>query len=67
MPGMNGRDLQARVAALKPGLRCLYISGYTADVIAHQGILEDGVEFLSKPFSIADLTRKVRQVLDRAN
>ncbi len=65
MPGVNGRELQARVAALKPGLRCLYISGYTADVIGHHGLLEDGMQFLQKPFSVADFTRKVRQVLDQ--
>ncbi|MBK9991498.1 MAG: response regulator [Verrucomicrobia bacterium] len=64
MPGLNGRELQPRVAALKPGLRCLYISGYTADVIAKQGVLEDGVQFLPKPFSISEFTQKVRQVLD---
>jgi len=65
MPGMNGRTLFERVSQLKPGLRCLYMSGYTANVIAHQGVLEDGVNFLEKPFAAATLTRKVRQLLDR--
>ncbi len=64
MPGVNGRELRAKVAALKPGLRCLYISGYTADVIGHHGLLDVGMQFLQKPFSVADFARKVRQVLD---
>lgn len=65
MPGLNGRELQVRVNALKPGARCLFVSGYTADVIAHQGVLDKGVQFLPKPFTIPDLARKVREVLDQ--
>ncbi|MFT3869661.1 MAG: PAS domain S-box protein [Nibricoccus sp.] len=64
MPGMNGRELQTRVNALKPGARWLFVSGYTADVIAHQGVLDKSVQFLPKPFTIPDLARKVREVLD---
>ncbi len=64
MPGMNGRELRERVAALKPGLRCVFMSGYTADVIAHQGILDEGVHFLQKPFTSQALTSKVREALD---
>ncbi|MDO8835510.1 MAG: PAS domain S-box protein, partial [Vicinamibacterales bacterium] len=64
MPGMNGRELRARIQAIKPGVRCLYVSGYTADVIAHQGVLDEGVQFLQKPFSITALTRRIRDVLD---
>lgn len=64
MPGMNGRELRERVAGLKPGVKCLFMSGYTADVIAHQGVLEAGVEFLQKPFTADALGRKVREVLD---
>ena len=66
MPGMNGRELRDRLATIKPGLRCLFMSGYTADAIAHQGVLEEGVQFMQKPFSIDDITRKVREVLDQA-
>jgi two-component system cell cycle sensor histidine kinase/response regulator CckA len=64
MPGMNGRELWKRVAALKPGLRCLFTSGYTANVIAHQGILEAEIHFLQKPFTSEILARKIREVLE---
>ncbi len=67
MPEMNGRDLAARIAALYPGVRLLFMSGYTANVIAHQGVLDDGVAFIQKPFSIADMTMKVRELLDTAS
>ena len=46
------------------GLKCLYMSGYTADVIAHRGVLEEGVSFIAKSFSLATLAEKVREVLD---
>lgn len=64
MPGMNGRELREKVAALKPGLRCLFMSGYTANVIAHQGVLEQGIHFLQKPFTNDTLARSIREVLD---
>jgi PAS domain S-box-containing protein len=67
MPKMNGRDLAGQITALYPGIRLLFMSGYTADVIAHQGILDDGVAFIQKPFSMADMTEKVREVLDTAS
>jgi len=66
MPEMNGRDLVRRVREVKPDLKCLYISGYTADAIAHHGVLEEGVRFLQKPFSILELATRVRQVLDES-
>jgi len=65
MPGMNGRDLAKLINDLKPGLNCLFISGYTASVIAHRGVLDEGVFFLQKPFSMKDLASKVRQALER--
>ncbi|MFO7912855.1 MAG: PAS domain S-box protein, partial [Desulfotignum sp.] len=66
MPEMNGRDLSGQITDLYPDIRLLFMSGYTADVIAHQGILDDGVAFIQKPFSMADMTEKVREVLDMA-
>jgi PAS domain S-box-containing protein len=64
MPGMNGRELAGRLLELRPGLKVLYTSGYTAEAIGREGVLEHGVAYLPKPFSITDLTAKVREVLD---
>jgi DNA-binding NtrC family response regulator len=63
MPDMNGRDLAEHLLSVHPNLKCLFMSGYTADVIAHQGVLAAGVQFIQKPFSLTDLAAKVRQVL----
>ena len=63
MPEMNGKELSQRIMAVKPALKCLYMSGYTADVIARQGVLDEGINFISKPFSLKDLAAKVREVL----
>ena len=63
MPEMNGRDLARRLLTLYPNLKRLFMSGYTADVIAHHGVLDEGVNFLQKPFSVKGLTSKVREVL----
>ncbi|MCF8114749.1 MAG: PAS domain S-box protein [Desulfotignum sp.] len=64
LPEMNGRDLAGQIVHLYPGIRLLFMSGYTANVIAHHGVLDDGVAFIQKPFSMADMTEKVREVLD---
>jgi len=64
MPGMNGRDLAENLTARIPGLKCLFMSGYTASIIARQGVLDQSVHFIQKPFSMKDLTIKVRQVMD---
>ena len=64
MPGMNGRELARVLAADRPAMRVLYMSGYTDAAIAHQGILPPGTAFLSKPFTPDALARKVREVLD---
>jgi two-component system, cell cycle sensor histidine kinase and response regulator CckA len=53
------------ITDLKPGLKCLFTSGYTADIIAHRGVLDQGVYFLQKPFSLKDLALKVRLALER--
>ena len=63
MPTMNGKDLKGRIEKLKPGIKVLYMSGYTADVIAHRGVLSEGAHFIQKPFSVNALARKVREVL----
>jgi len=64
MPGMSGRDLADRVAERRPGIKVLYLSGYTDDAIVRHGVLEPGIAFLQKPFSADALARKVREVLD---
>ena len=64
MPEMTGRDLEKRLTAICPELKCLFMSGYTGDVIAHHGILDEGVNFIEKPFSMQELGAKVREVLD---
>ncbi|MBN2427622.1 MAG: PAS domain S-box protein [Deltaproteobacteria bacterium] len=67
MPEMNGKELSQRLSAAWPHLKTLYISGYTADVIAHRGLLEQGAYFLPKPFFRNDLASKVREVLESAS
>jgi two-component system, cell cycle sensor histidine kinase and response regulator CckA len=64
MPEMNGRDLAKNVLSIYPFIKRLFTSGYTADVIAHQGVLDEGVHFIQKPFSMQDLAAKAREVLD---
>lgn len=63
MPRMNGRDLARNLAAKKPGLKVLFISGYTANVMAQQDMVEEGLEFLPKPFTPDQLGDKVRSIL----
>jgi len=64
MPEMNGRVLARQVIALYPKIKRLFMSGYTADIIAHQGVLDSGVQFIQKPFSREALLTKVREALD---
>jgi len=66
LPDLDGRTLARRLLALQPGLRVLYCSGYSEDVIAHGGVLEEGLAFLPKPFSVEVLAAKVRTLLDEA-
>lgn len=63
MPGMNGSELCDVLRTTRPGLRVLYMSGYTADAILHRGIINPGIHFLQKPFPIGDLARAVRAAL----
>ncbi|MCF8075145.1 MAG: cache domain-containing protein [Desulfotignum sp.] len=67
MPEMNGRDLADQITALYPGIRLLFMSGYTANIIAHHGVLDDEVSFIQKPFSMVDLAEKLWEVLDSAS
>ncbi len=63
MPEMNGRDLARNLMSLYPGLKCLFMSGYTADVIADHGVLEEGVLFVQKPFGGQDLAARLAETL----
>ena len=64
MPRMSGRELAEKLEGLRPETKVLYMSGYTDDTIARHGVLDEGVNFVSKPFSQDTLAAKVRQVLD---
>ncbi len=64
LPDMTGPQLAAQLEVVRPGLRRLFSSGYTANVIAHRGVLDPGVQFLQKPYSRRELGAKIRAVLD---
>ena len=64
MPGMNGRELAQRISEIRPNVKVLYMSGYTENVIGHNGMLDSGIRLLQKPFNLRDLKSKVREVLD---
>ncbi len=63
MPDMNGREVARQINLLRPKSRILFMSGYTADVIAHRGVLDADVEYLPKPFTPDSLARKIRELL----
>ena len=61
---MNGRELALEIRALHPHIKVIFVSGYTAEVIAHRGVLEEGVNFLQKPFSLKELASKLQGTLN---
>ena len=66
MPGINGRELGKRAVQMRPGLKILYMTGYSRNAVVHQGRLDEGVDLLEKPVSQARLAMKVREILDRS-
>jgi DNA-binding response OmpR family regulator len=64
MPEMNGKELSLRLKTLRPTLKCLFMSGYTAEAIAQHGVLDDCIHFIQKPFSLDAIAKKTREVLD---
>jgi PAS domain S-box-containing protein len=64
MPEMNGRDLAENIVLLNPDLKCLFMSGYTADIIADHGVLDAHISFIQKPFSHEELAVKIREMMD---
>jgi CheY-like chemotaxis protein len=64
MPGMTGRNLADKAVQLYPSLKVLFSTGYTRNAIVHNGVVDAGTNFLQKPYSLNDLARKVRGVLD---
>jgi DNA-binding response OmpR family regulator len=65
MPKKNGKEAYEEIRKIRPDVKVIFTSGYTADILHKKGILEEGINFLSKPISTNDLIRKVREVLDR--
>jgi len=65
MPGMSGRQLADRLRSFHPEITVLYMSGYTDNDITHHGVLEKGVNYMQKPFTVDTLAKKVREVLDK--
>jgi PAS domain S-box-containing protein len=65
MPGMNGAQLRDRVVGLRPGIKVLFMSGYTTDAIVCGEVLQDGIDFIQKPFNVEAFAEKIREVLDR--
>jgi len=67
MPGINGRELGRRARQIRPGIKILYMTGYSRNAVVHQGRLDEGVELLEKPISQAKLALRVRELLDRVD
>ncbi len=67
MPGVSGPEMSSRLKILRPGIKVLYMSGYTADRIAHHGVLDPETDFIEKPFTPRQLSSKVREILTRGS
>lgn len=65
MPEMNGKELSNRLLEVCPRLKTLFMSGYTANVIAHRGVLDEGVHFIQKPFSRESMATQIREALGK--
>jgi YesN/AraC family two-component response regulator len=63
MPGMNGKDLAEKISSILPEIKSIYMSGYTADIIAHHGVLDEGVNFIQKPFNINELAVSIKKAI----
>ena len=66
MPVMNGRKLAEEALSSRPGLKVLFTTGFTKNAVVHNGVLDPGVNFLAKPFTLDQLAAKLREVLDRS-
>lgn len=64
MPKMSGKELKDKIKAIRPDIKVLFMSGYTADVILHHGVTDEAVYFVQKPFSLNDLARKIRDAIE---
>ena len=67
MPGMNGRQLADQLIRLRPNLKVVYMSGYTDNAVIHHGVLEEGVNYIQKPFTMDGLMKKMREALDKSS
>jgi DNA-binding NtrC family response regulator len=67
MPGMSGSELAKQLTLLQPMIKVLYMSGYTDNAIVHHGVLEKGMNYIQKPYTVDGLARKVREVLDKTS
>jgi two-component system, cell cycle sensor histidine kinase and response regulator CckA len=65
MPGINGKELARQINLVQPEIKCLFMSGYTSDIMADHGMLEEGTLFIQKPFLLKDLADMVRKILEK--
>jgi DNA-binding NtrC family response regulator len=63
MPEMSGRDLKGKIGAMRAGIKCLFMSGYTTDLVSDKGALDEGIHFLQKPFTTETLSAKLHEAL----